>query len=55
VTDRRDIPEDLANGLIFTLLKNLRPGAPDQGIASSAWESDGEYQSRLWRGRHHPW
>jgi hypothetical protein len=28
VTDRLDIPEDLANGLVFTLLKNLRPGAP---------------------------
>ena len=28
LTDRLDIPEDLANGLVFTLLKNLRAGAP---------------------------
>jgi hypothetical protein len=28
VTDRLDVPADLANGMVFTLLKNVRPGAP---------------------------
>jgi hypothetical protein len=28
VTDRLPMPPDVANGIIFTLLKNLRPGGP---------------------------
>jgi hypothetical protein len=32
-SDHLDLPPDLANGLILTLLKNVRPGAPPKTIA----------------------
>ena len=35
-TERIEVPPDLANGLILTLLKNVQPGAPPPATAVSA-------------------